>query len=292
MKDYSEQQRREILKRAKAMLAGREAKEIDFEIWRATHQNEILDAEIAARQWQARKEEREALEAPMLYTPYAMKLQQQQEQQRRQQEGLSGKIIRREAPIIYKSSGHSADGRDFIITAGVLDEYNDVVVPEGLDFKHFKSKNPIALAFHRHDFVIGTWDEIRLEGNAVRARLVLAKKGTSERIDEIRSLVDQRVLKSCSIGFVSLEQQPLPNGGIKYTRSKLLECSVVSQSSSACSGLKICTATKTRLLKKHSRFCLKRTRMATSRQALRLVCEGSPIDWTLINNCRRRLFIE
>jgi HK97 family phage prohead protease len=206
--------------RARQTLARREQSESEFAIWQAQHDNEIIDAQI--EEWKAAQaqKQREENDKP-LYTPAALKVQQQ----RLQQQGLSARIIRREAPIVIKASGHSADGREFIITSGMVDRYQDIVVPEGLSFKDFM-KNSVALFSHDATFPIGTWEELRYENGTVRARLVLAKKGSSARLDEIRALVDQKILRACSIGFLPIEHEPLPNGGIKYTKSELVECSL------------------------------------------------------------------
>jgi phage head maturation protease len=60
-------------------------------------------------------------------------------------------------------------------------------------------------------------------------RLKLAAKGTSQRIDEIISLVEQGVLKAVSVGFRPIDREPMSDGrGLRYKRQELLETSVVS----------------------------------------------------------------
>jgi hypothetical protein len=62
--------------------------------------------------------------------------------------------------------------------------------------------------------------------------LALAPEGTSARIDEIRKLVDAGILKAVSVGFHSLEDEPLnkkePYGGTRFLKQELVECSLVS----------------------------------------------------------------
>jgi methylphosphotriester-DNA--protein-cysteine methyltransferase len=75
---------------------------------------------------------------------------------------------------------------------------------------------------------------MRVEGNELRGRLKLAPEGTSPRIDEIRRLVEAKVLKSTSIGFMPVEAEPIVSndgrrtGGMRYLRSELIEISLVS----------------------------------------------------------------
>jgi HK97 family phage prohead protease/HK97 family phage major capsid protein len=120
-------------------------------------------------------------------------------------------------------------GMDFVLSDETVDRYGDVIASDGWDVKDFK-KNPIALFGHRGDFPIGTWDNLRVENKGLRARLKLAPEGTSARIDEIRKLVDAGILKAVSVGFMPVESKPLESGGggYHYTKSSLMECSLVT----------------------------------------------------------------
>lgn len=123
------------------------------------------------------------------------------------------------------------DGLDFVLSDATVDRYGDIVDPKGWDLKNFK-KNPIALFGHSNDFPIGTWDNIRIEGGKLVAKLKLASRGTSQRIDELIGLVEQGVLRAVSVGFRPLEAEPIdrdkPYGGQRYTKQELLETSLVS----------------------------------------------------------------
>lgn len=59
---------------------------------------------------------------------------------------------------------------------------------------------------------------------------MLAKEGTSDRIDEIRQLVDAGILKAVSVGFtpISYEERKGDTYGLVYTEQELVECSLVS----------------------------------------------------------------
>ena len=93
---------------------------------------------------------------------------------------------------------------------GVTDRHGDIVdvIPKAVDRKDFKA-NPIALAFHNHDQPIGVWENIRFEGGKLLGDLKLAAKGTSDYIDTLRSLVEQKILKAVSIGFSAQEYEPI-----------------------------------------------------------------------------------
>jgi len=116
----------------------------------------------------------------------------------------------------------------FVMSSSAIDRQGDIVMPEGIDISHFK-KNPIALWSHNSNFPIGTWENIRVEGSKLLGDLKLAAAGTSKLIDELRSLVEQRILKAVSIGFGVDEAVPIKQtGGYKFTKTRLLECSLVS----------------------------------------------------------------
>jgi HK97 family phage major capsid protein len=107
-----------------------------------------------------------------------------------------------------------------------VDRTGDRVYPEW-NLEHFKL-NPIALAFHKHDKPVGVWENIRIVGTQLLADLKLAKTGTSGFIDEVRSLVEQGVLKATSIGFKSANAVANSFGGLDLKDNYLLEVSLVS----------------------------------------------------------------
>ena len=115
----------------------------------------------------------------------------------------------------------------FALSSEVVDRDGDIITLSGLDLKNFK-KNPIALYQHNQNTPIGTWENVKVIGKKLVGTLKLAEQGTSKHIDTIRKLVEQRILKAISIGFSVQEHQPLKNGGYKFTKSSLLEASLVS----------------------------------------------------------------
>lgn len=132
------------------------------------------------------------------------------------------------AAIVYKTHVSEGTGFDFILSDATEDRFGDVIEPDGWRLTNFV-RNPIALFNHNKDFPIGKWSNLRVENGALRGRLELANAGTSARIDEIRSLVDQGILRANSVGFQQLKHEPIKGkSGIRFLQQELLECSLVS----------------------------------------------------------------
>jgi HK97 family phage prohead protease len=125
----------------------------------------------------------------------------------------------------------SDGGLDFVLSDETVDRYGDIVEASGWVLTNFR-KNPIALFGHSSAFPIGKWTNIRIEGGKLIARLQLAARGTSARIDELISLVEQGILRAVSVGFRPLESEPIdekkPYGSRRFKKQELLECSLVS----------------------------------------------------------------
>ena len=133
--------------------------------------------------------------------------------------------------VIRKTVAERGDGMEFVLSDATVDRYGDIVEPDGWQLAKFK-KNPIALFGHSSSFPIGTWENVRVEGGRLLGRLAMAAQGTSARIDELRGLVEQGVLRAVSVGFRPIEAEPLdpkhPYGGQRYKKQELLETSLVS----------------------------------------------------------------
>lgn len=133
--------------------------------------------------------------------------------------------------MIRKEVADLGDGLEFVLSDGMIDRYGDVVEPDGWDLKWFK-KNPIALFGHSSADPIGVWENVRVESGKLLARLAFAAAGTSARIDELRSLVEQKILRAVSVGFRPLDADPIdpsrPYGPQRYKKHELLEASLVS----------------------------------------------------------------
>jgi HK97 family phage prohead protease len=136
------------------------------------------------------------------------------------------------APITKATVAHVRNF-EFTLSDETPDRYGDVVSAGGWELDNFR-KNPIALFGHDYHFPIGRWLDLHVENKALRGHLELAPKGSSARIDEIRSLIDADILRAVSVGFrPTVSPEPLKDGkgedtgGVRFLRQELLECSVV-----------------------------------------------------------------
>lgn len=140
-------------------------------------------------------------------------------------------MTRKTDHVVKAGRQSSDDPFTFILSDETSDRMGDIIRARGWDLKSF-TQNPVALFGHDHAFPIGTWTDVKVVGKQLRGTLSLAKQGTSDRIDEIRSLIEQGILKAVSVGFRVLDYTPLdkndPWGGWDIKKSELLECSAVS----------------------------------------------------------------
>lgn len=124
------------------------------------------------------------------------------------------------------------DAMEFVLSDNSVDRVGDVI-EQNWDLSAFK-KNRIALFNHDRNQVIGGWDNVRVEGNRLLGKLVLAAEGTSELVDSVHRLVAQGFLRATSVGFVPIKKEKLnPDasefwGPFRFLKSELLEASLVS----------------------------------------------------------------
>ena len=124
-----------------------------------------------------------------------------------------------------KRMENSKSGLSFVLSTPVVDRSGDRV-KQNWNLSDFQ-KNPIALFGHMHDKIIGTWDLAVKEGKLV-GDLILARPGTSPLVDEVRSLIEQDILKATSIGFSSDKVKENEFGGYDLDDNMLYEVSVVA----------------------------------------------------------------
>lgn len=132
-----------------------------------------------------------------------------------------------DTPVFKAGRQTDADPLEFVLSDESVDRMGDVIRADGWDLKSFNA-NPIALFGHSHDQILGTWENVRVEGKRLLGKLKLAKPGTSDLIDTVRSLIEQRVIKAVSVGFQSVEAEPRKGGGFEFIKSTLHEVSVVA----------------------------------------------------------------
>ncbi|MGY8661780.1 phage major capsid protein [Bradyrhizobium sp. UFLA05-109] len=131
--------------------------------------------------------------------------------------------------IKHKTHAGQLTGLEFVLSDETPDRMDDVILSDGWDLKNFK-RNPIALFNHKSDFPIGKWSNLRVENKQLRGELEMAPFGTSERIDEIRKLIDAGILRAVSVGFKPLEtkQREGSDWGQTFVRIELVETSLVA----------------------------------------------------------------
>lgn len=188
--------------------------------------------------------------------------------------------------VEYKTvASDKTKGLDFVLSDATPDRYDDIILTAGWKLDNFE-KNPIALFAHSGSFPIGSWKNVRVEENALRGTLVLAKEGTSARIDEIRQLVDAGILKAVSVGFtpISYEERKGDTYGLVYTEQELVECSLVSVPANPnalllAKQLNISTETQELVFNKRVNKKIKERASSVSRVALDELYQGKIVEY-------------
>ena len=133
--------------------------------------------------------------------------------------------------VVHKTHAAKVSDMEFVMSDETPDRMDDIIMSDGWELDNFK-RNPIALFGHRSDFPIGKWTNLRVEGKQLKGKLELAPAGTSERIDEIRKLIEADILRAVSVGFRPKEHTQLdsknPFSGLRFTKQELVETSLVS----------------------------------------------------------------
>lgn len=129
--------------------------------------------------------------------------------------------------IEHRVAVTDGSGFDFVISDGSLDRHGTRINPKGWELSNFK-RNPIALFGHSSGFPIGRWENVRAEGGKIIGKLMPAMKGTSARIDELISLIEQGILRAVSVGFSVLEYGVPGKSDFDFERQELHEVSLVS----------------------------------------------------------------
>jgi HK97 family phage major capsid protein/HK97 family phage prohead protease len=123
----------------------------------------------------------------------------------------------------------TGDPLEFVMSDASVDRMGDVIEPDGWQLGNF-TKNPVALFGHDSDYPIGTWRDVGVVDGQLRGRLELMP-AVSERLRELHTAVAAGVLRAVSVGFRPVESAPLESsktGGIRFTKSELVEGSLVS----------------------------------------------------------------
>jgi hypothetical protein len=112
---------------------------------------------------------------------------------------------------------------DFVLSDGTLDRHGTRINPRGWEIGTY-----LPALFGHAGIPIGQWENVRVDGDKLRGRLAMAAKGTSARIDELRSLVEQGILRAVSVGFEVLDIGKPGQSQFDYERQSLVEASLVT----------------------------------------------------------------
>ena len=131
--------------------------------------------------------------------------------------------------VMHKASARAAGANPltFVMSDATVDRYGDIVEPKGWVLEAFR-QNPKALFNHNSDMPIGEWENVRVEGGALLGDLKFGPLGACPTTDKMRAFVEAGMMRAVSVGFRGLKADPIPGGGIRYTKSELVECSLVS----------------------------------------------------------------
>jgi hypothetical protein len=133
---------------------------------------------------------------------------------------------------IVAAENNDPDQWKMVASDETVDRYGDVIRVAGWKLDNYNA-NPIVLFGHSSFSPIGT-SEMKVVGKQLRSVIHLAKQGTSPEIDYYRSLIEQRILRASSVGFMPTEPVvPILDKdkritGFEYVGQELLELSVVS----------------------------------------------------------------
>lgn len=130
--------------------------------------------------------------------------------------------------VIQKSGSRLSESLDFVLATSNPDRVHDVIVVPGIRTKSFES-NPVALYMHRHDEAVGTWTNLRRNGDSLIGTLILAEAGTSKLVDFARSMIEQSIIKATSVSVQPIRSTPNAGGkGRTIHESDLVEVSLVT----------------------------------------------------------------
>jgi len=115
----------------------------------------------------------------------------------------------------------------FVASTASEDRMGDVIRQEGWALDAYK-KNPVVLFGHNHDQPIGRAHNVRVADGALTADFEFAPEEVNPFAAQVGRMVEAGFLKAVSVGFRPLEYKPLKSGGLDFTKSELLEISVVS----------------------------------------------------------------
>lgn len=113
------------------------------------------------------------------------------------------------------------------ISTKTPDRSNDVVLPGGVVLDNY-FRNPVVAFGHNYSGLsIGKTTEINVADDGILAKVVFPPKGVYELADTLYELYKDNFMNAWSIGFIPLETEDRPEGGMIFKKWELLEYSAV-----------------------------------------------------------------
>jgi HK97 family phage prohead protease len=131
--------------------------------------------------------------------------------------------------VIKTIDTQNADGW-IIASTPAVDRQNDRVMPLGIDLTNYQ-KNPVVVFGHDYSSpwaIIGTAVDMSVDMSGLRIKPELrAAANDSDPMNIIKALWDAGLLRAASIGFMPIEAKQNEFGGLDFTKTQLLEVSLV-----------------------------------------------------------------
>lgn len=115
----------------------------------------------------------------------------------------------------------------FVASTASEDRMGDIIRQDGWDLGAYQ-KNPVVLFGHNHDQPIGRAHNVKVVNGALTADFEFAPEHVNPFAAQVGRMVEAGFLKAVSVGFRPLAYKPMKSGGLEFTKSELLEISVVS----------------------------------------------------------------
>ncbi|NUY01558.1 HK97 family phage prohead protease [Paraburkholderia youngii] len=114
-----------------------------------------------------------------------------------------------------------------VATSGSVDSYGDIVQPGGAEYTL-----PVPLLFSHHaDAPVGAVIAAQRDDSCIRFRAQIARINTpgtlQDRCNEAWESVKAQLVRAVSIGFISLQSQPIAGGGRRHVKWRWCELSLV-----------------------------------------------------------------
>lgn len=107
-----------------------------------------------------------------------------------------------------------------------IDRDNDVIKVDGWDTQGWLKSGSLLYGHDPSNLPVGSAHDAKVKDGHLYLYSKLARKGTSEWHDAIRSLVEEKILKGVSVGFKATEYEPNDVGGLTFLKQELLEISL------------------------------------------------------------------